>query len=236
MNAIIGITCGERLVDGYYQQYVNQEYIAAVEQAGGIPLLLSVTDQLDIIDSQIKHINGLLVTGGEDINPMFYHENWQFEQGVSDSRRDQYEIALIKKCADHNIPIFGICRGLQMINVTFGGTLYQDNQMASEYVFQHQQKERRDYPTHMIRIKKESFLTPIFGDKAFVNSLHHQSVKRIAEDFRVIAKSEDSIIEAIQHNYLNICGVQFHPESMNRREPKMQKIFDIFIYQCTYQK
>ncbi|MFR7592416.1 MAG: gamma-glutamyl-gamma-aminobutyrate hydrolase family protein [Longibaculum sp.] len=236
MKAIIGIACGQRVENGRYQQYVNQDYISAIEKAGGIPLLLSVSDHFEIIDEQIQHIDGLLLIGGEDVNPLYYHENWQFEQDESDSRRDEYEMELIKKCTDQRIPILGICRGLQIINVAFGGTLYQDNQKISEYIFQHRQKERRDYPTHSIRINKDSFLYPIFGDKVMVNSFHHQSIKKIADDFRVVARSEDSIIEAIQHNYLNICGVQWHPENMCLRSEQMQKLFDVFVYQCTYKK
>lgn len=236
MKAIIGITCSERCVEGRYEQYVQQEYIAAIERAGGIPLLLSVTGQSDILEEQIQRIDGLLVTGGVDVNPLFYHENWQFEQRTSDSHRDQYEIQVIKQCAEKNIPILGICRGLQIINVTFGGTLFQDNRNANEYVFQHEQQERRDYPTHVIRIKKDSFLFPIFGDKAYVNSFHHQSIKKLLMTFRIVARSEDSIVEAIQHHILNIVGVQFHPECMCEKNEQMQKLFDVFVYQCNYQK
>lgn len=236
MKAIIGITCSGKIIDGRYVQYVQQEYIDAIEKAGGIPLLLSVTNKNDTIIEQIQRIDGLLVTGGQDVNPLFYHENWQFEQGPSDSYRDQYEIELIKQCAEHHIPIFGICRGQQIINVAFGGTLFQDNCNANEYVFQHNQKERREYPIHVIRIRKDSFLFPIFGDKAYVNSFHHQSIKKIADEFRVVARSEDSIIEAIQHNILNIVAVQFHPECMCQKNEMMQKLFDVFVYQCNYQK
>ncbi|WP_028044379.1 gamma-glutamyl-gamma-aminobutyrate hydrolase family protein [Candidatus Stoquefichus massiliensis] len=236
MKAIIGITCSERMIDGRYEQYVQQDYVEAVENAGGIPVLLSVTKKNDMITEQIQRIDGLLVTGGQDVNPMFYKENWSYDQGPSDSYRDQYEIELIKQCADRRIPILGICRGQQIINVAFGGTLYQDNRYANEYVFQHEQKERREYPTHIIRIKKDSFLFPIFGDKAYVNSFHHQSIKKIADEFRVVARSEDSIVEAIQHNILNILGVQFHPECMCQKNEQMQKLFDVFVYQCNYQK
>lgn len=236
MNAMIGITCSEKMENGRYFQYVNQDYIDAIEKAGGIPILLSISEQENMIDEQISHIDGLLLTGGEDVNPMFYHESWQFTQGSSDSRRDQYERELIQKCAERHIPILGICRGQHIINVAFGGTLFQDNRNANEYVFQHEQKERRDYPTHVIRIQKESFLYPIFKDKVYVNSFHHQSIKKIADDFRVVARSEDSIIEAIQHRYMNICGVQFHPEGMCYKDKDMQKIFDVFVYQCTYKK
>lgn len=236
MEAIIGITCSERQEDGRFEQYVQQEYIEAIENAGGIPLLLSVTGNEHVITKQIQCIDGLLVTGGQDINPLFYHENWQFMQGPSDSYRDQYEINLIKQCADRHIPILGICRGQQMINVAFGGTLFQDNQNANEYVFQHVQQERRDCPTHVIRIQKDSFLFSIFGDKTYVNSFHHQSIKKIADNFRIVARSEDSIIEAIQHNILNIVAVQFHPECMCQRYSHMQKIFDVFVEQCLQER
>ena len=235
MKAIIGITCSEKYEEGRCIQFVNQEYIEAIEKAGGRPLLLPISESKEVVEEQLERIDGLLIPGGYDVNPLFYHESCQFELDISDSKRDYYEIQLLKLCSQKNIPILGICRGLQIINVAFGGTLYQDNQMASEYVFQHQQKERREFPTHSIRINKDSFLAPIFNDKTFVNSMHHQSIKKLAEDFRVVARSEYSIIEAIQHNFLKIYGVQFHPECMIRDE-KMQKIFDIFVYQCNYKK
>lgn len=232
MKKIIGITTSEYKDGERLLQATNEDYIDAIIRAGGIPILLPVCDEEGFEEEQLKCIDGLLITGGIDVNPLVYHENCRFEQGESSIRRDLYEIRLIKACAKLHKPILGICRGLQVINVAFGGSLHQDNSLASEYVQQHVQKEKRDYPIHTIRIKKETFLSPIFGDKAYVNSFHHQSIKKMAECFHVVARSEDSIIEAIQHHYLDIYAVQFHPEGMRLKDEKMQQIFTDFVNKC----
>lgn len=228
---IIGITCSEGMNGKNEMQFVNNDYIEAIVKAGGIPILLAICD-VNIMSMQIQHIDGLLVTGGIDVNPLFYNETCHFLQGESSAFRDHYEIALIQEVANMKKPILGICRGQQVINVAFGGSLFQDNTFASEYVQQHTQKEKKQYPSHSIRMHKESFLTAIFGDKAFVNSFHHQSIKKVAEGFEVVARSEDSIIEAIEHKELPIWAVQFHPEKMKDVDVKMQMIFDEFIKKC----
>lgn len=229
---IIGITCSEKRDLDRPSQATNEAYIEAVIKAGAVPILLPMSEAIDMIASQVKCIDGLLITGGIDVNPLLYKESCQFLQGESNTRRDYYEVMLIHQCVNSQIPILGICRGLQIINVAFGGTLYQDNSFASEYVQQHVQKERKEYPIHSIRIKKDSFLYSIFGEKAYVNSFHHQSIKKTAEGFRVIARSEDSIIEAIEHNKFHIRAVQFHPEMMHNKDENMQKIFNEFIKMC----
>lgn len=230
---VIGLTCSENREMDFPSQRVNEDYIHAVIEAGGVPILLPMCDDSDIIEAQLKSIDGLIVTGGIDINPLCYHEPYRFEQGESSTRRDEYEMKLIRMCSEMRIPIFGVCRGHQMINVAFGGTLYQDNKLFSPLVSQHTQEERKDYPIHSIRVKKDSFLYPVLGDRYNVNSFHHQSIKKLADEFQVVARSEDSIIEAIQHNHLNIWGVQFHPEMMHERDQKMLEIFKVFIDCCS---
>lgn len=227
-KVVIGLTCSEYREDERYMQAVNEDYISAIIRAGGVPVLLPICEE-DVMKEQVENIDGLLVTGGIDVNPLFYHERYHMKQDESSYRRDLYEIELIRYAAQRHKPILGICRGQQVINVAFGGTLYQDNTLASEYVMQHQQKEKRAYPSHTIRIKKESLLSPIFGDVAYVNSFHHQSVKKLAEGFKITARSEDSIVEAIEHTNLPIWAVQFHPEGMCCRDEKMQEIFNEFI-------
>lgn len=230
---IIGLTCSEKREMDFPSQSVNEDYIHAVIQAGAVPILLPICDDIDSIHAQLKSIDGLIVTGGIDINPLCYHEDYRFEQGESSTRRDKYEMKLIHMCSQMHIPMLGICRGHQMINVAFGGTLYQDNKIFSPFVSQHQQKERKDHPIHSIQVKKGSFLYSIFGDKYNVNSFHHQSIHKLADEFDVIAKSEDGIIEAIQHNCLNIWGVQFHPEMMHERDEKMFELFKLFMNCCS---
>lgn len=231
MKTIIGLTCKEERDIDFSSQATNEDYIDAVIKAKGVPMLLPMCDE-DMIDAQLDCINGLIVCGGVDINPLFYHENYQFKQGESSYRRDEYEIRLIQKCIQKKIPLLGICRGHQIINVALGGTLYQDNQMHSSTVMQHTQNERKEYPSHSIKIDQDSFLYPILGKQYNVNSFHHQSIAQLAKGLRVIAKSDDQIVEAIQHEELDIWGVQFHPEMMHNRDLQMQNIFNWFVQQC----
>jgi len=229
---IIGITCSEQKEVEKDLQLTSEEYIYAIEKAGAIPLLLPITENKEVIEHQVQCIDGLLLTGGIDVNPCFYNECYRFEQGESSMRRDLYEIELIKKCVQKKKPMLGICRGLQVMNVAFGGALYQDNKLAGSFIQQHQQKERREYPIHSICIEDHTFLSSIFGNKTYVNSFHHQSISRVADHFMVVARSEDNIIEAIQHQELPFFAVQFHPETMCQRDQKMQLIFNQFVSQC----
>lgn len=229
----IAITCSRDMLGNNEVHYAHTHYIDAIIRAGGIPVFLPIGNIDDI--NQMTCFDGLLVTGGIDVNPMYYHESCHFLLGESDGYRDQYEISLIKEFEKQRKPILGICRGLQIINVAYGGTLYQDNRLKSENIQQHVQKERRDYPIHSIHIEQKSFLSPIFGEQAYVNSFHHQSIKQTAKDFKVIAKSDDDIIEAIEHIHLPIYAVQFHPEKMENDE-KMNMIFNMFVQKCINEK
>lgn len=229
---IIGLTCSEKRDMDHPSQATNEDYIESVTMSHGVPVMLPICDEHEKISKQVECIDGLIVVGGIDVNPMIYNESYLFEQGESSTRRDLYEMKLIQECAKRHIPILGICRGIQIINVAFGGTLFQDNKLASSLVNQHQQKERKDYPVHSIQVKENTFLYDIVGKEYCVNSFHHQSVKRLAEGFMIVAKSSDGIIEAIQHKEKNIWGVQFHPEMMHRRDEKMLDIFKAFIQKC----
>lgn len=231
MKTIIGLTCKEERDIDYPSQATNEDYIDAVIKADGVPVLLPMCDD-DMIDAQLNCIEGLIVCGGVDVNPLFYHDVYRFEQSESSYRRDAYELKLIQKCMQKQIPILGICRGHQMINIALGGTLYQDNRMLSPTVMQHQQKERKEYPSHSIKVDKDSFLYPIFGEQYYVNSLHHQSIAQLGKGLHIVARSDDQIVEAIQHEELDIWGVQFHPEMMHNRDPQMQHIFNWFVQQC----
>ena len=226
---IIGLTCKEYKDYGAYFQSSSEDYINAIIRAGGVPVLIPITDDEALINKQLEAIDGLIMMGGIDINPLSYGENWSYAQGDSSYRRDMHEKKLIKACACNNIPILGVCRGHQMINVAFGGTLYQDNKMKDPNISQHSQKEKKQYPIHSINIEKNSFLYSIFGKQTLVNSYHHQSIKDVAKGFKVTALSHDGLVEGIEHESLKIYGVQFHPETMASVNDKMQQIFDNFI-------
>ena len=226
---VIGITCGINKEQYHSKHYVNADYVNAILNANALPVLIPVTDNEDYLNELMCHIDGLLVTGGEDVNPMVYNENYHFLQGNSCLERDMFDISVIRKCIQNNKPILGICRGIQVINVALGGTLYQDISEVSKNVYNHRQKEEKYYPIHFINNKEDSFLYSIFGEKCAVNSFHHQCIKELGEGLKIVSTSQDGIIEAIEHDTLPIYAVQFHPEMMATKNEQMQFIFNHFI-------
>ena len=231
MKKRIGITCSEELQNDKYIHFIKQDYLQAIIAAQGIPVLLPPVP-IEDIEMQLDMIDGLMIIGGCDVNPLLYHENPLPLLGETDYPRDLYEIALIKKAIQKNIPIFGVCRGLQVINVAFGGTLYQDLSYAPQKILLHSQKERRECASHTINIQENSFLYPIFQDRGYVNSFHHQAIDQLGKGLKAVAYSEDQMIEAIEHISLPITAVQFHPEDMYKTDQKMQEIFNQFVAKC----
>ncbi len=229
-SVLIGISCSEDKNIDYVFQFLNNDYIEAVIEAGGAPLLLPICD-LECIDDQIEHLDGVILSGGIDVNPLFYNDTYHYKIGTSSYKRDEYDIKLVKSCIEKQIPILGICRGMQVINVALGGSLYQDNLEAGN-VFLHSQKENKEYPVHSIDIKDNSFLSTILGKSYFVNSFHHQSVKDLGKGLSIIARSSDGIVEAFEHNECLCYGVQFHPEKMYKRDMGMLDIFKFFVNIC----
>ncbi|MEG0277280.1 MAG: gamma-glutamyl-gamma-aminobutyrate hydrolase family protein [Coprobacillus sp.] len=223
MKKIIGLTCQNEYRDNKWIQMINQDYITVVEKAGAIPVILPVGQE--DIEQKLSLIDGLIIIGGVDIQPQMYNEeDLGYVQDFSELR-DKYEKELIDNCIKRSIPILGICRGMQMINVALGGTLYQDNQLYTNHP---PQTLARNIASHQINIEKGSFLYTIFGEKTKVNSFHHQSVKDIGKQLKISAMSDDGVIEAFEHISLPIYGVQWHPESMHENNQSMQ-IFDQFI-------
>ena len=225
---IIGISCSEKLDTFMPLQYVPTSYVEAVKKAGGVPILIPFGTKEEIEDV-LNLVDGVIMTGGADVNPLMYGEMWHTTQGDADSARDEFDLQLIHSCFERNIPLLGICRGCQIINVAFGGTLYQDNTEAGSHVGVHNQKNRRMYPSHMIHIKKDTFLYDICQEQYAVNSYHHQSVKDLGKGLIIVAKAPDGIVEAFQHESAFVWACQFHPEMMHTHDPKMQEIFNQFI-------
>lgn len=228
MKPIIGLTCNE-MFDTQAKQFINEAYINSVIRAGGCPIVLPIVQDEKAIQAQVEMLDGLIVTGGIDVNPLFYNEQPQALQKDSSLERDQYELKLLEFADTKKIPIFGICRGIQMINVYFKGSLYQDLSYSNQNVLKHSQNEKRENYSHTIHIEKDSFLYDIFKDTAYVNSFHHQAIKDVASGFKIVAKADDGIIEAIEHETKPIYAVQFHPEAMSHKYAQMQEIFNQFI-------
>lgn len=194
------------LAEGYYQ---------SILKAGGVPVIIPPYDNAELLVQTLNQLDGILLTGGGDINPLFLGEEPIKQLGGINPRRDRQELLLTQLAADRQIPILGICRGIQVMNAAFGGTLYQDihSQMKGTCI-KHSQDLDRSYASHTIEIETDSLLHRLMGTtKLAVNSFHHQAVQETAPGFRVCARAIDGVIEAIESTeYKSILGVQWHPE------------------------
>ena len=194
------------LAEGYYQ---------SILKAGGTPFIIPCYDNTDALINTLEKLDGILLTGGADINPLFLGEEPVKELHGINPRRDRQELLLTRLAADRQIPILGICRGIQTMNAAFGGPLYQDihSQMEGTRI-KHSQELDRSYASHTVTIEKDTLLHNLFKtDTIAVNSFHHQAVKEAAPGFRVCARATDGVIEAMESTeYKSMLGVQWHPE------------------------
>ena len=236
---IIGIT-GMRIPDENAMLETDQteiHNIESIEKSGGIPITLPVLETFnrEVIKRQVELIDGLLIQGGLDVDPSLYHEELKEETGMTNLQTDNFIIEVIKQAFERKIPIFGICRGIQILNVAFGGNLYQDLKYAGTSSDLHRQDDSQLYK-HTINVIKDTMLSKMFpnNDTLLVNSYHHQAIKDLAPNFIIDAKSNDGIIEAIHFNSNDqwIFGVQFHPEIIMSYNNDFMPIFSEFISQA----
>lgn len=219
--------------NGSMQLRLFYEYVQSVIDAGGIPIILPNTTDLSIINSYINIIDGLILTGGSDINPLKYGEEPKRKLGHVSNERDSFEFYLLEQAIKNNIPILGICRGIQIINVFSGGSLYQDILYIKDSYIKHVQDSEPNIPSHSIYIYKDTNLYKILGNSALVNSYHHLAIKDLAPNFKVSAVSKDGVIEGIE-NTTNpfIMGIQWHPELLTKNYDNMLNLFKYFIEKC----
>ena len=220
---------------------VAYSYVDAVYKSGGIPVTLPILKDVSAIREQVKLLDGLVLSGGRDVDPHFYGEEPLEKLQAIFPERDVHEIALIKAAIDLKKPILAICRGMQILNVTYGGTLYQDISYAPGEHIKHSQIGLPYQATHSIKIDKHSTLFRM-ADKSEierVNSFHHQALKQVAKGLKVVATAPDGIIEAVEsenENGVFVIGVQFHPEMMYDKSTFARGIFKKFINICIENK
>lgn len=211
--------------------YTPQGFIDGVQAAGGIAFVIPISDPLDA-EHYVNAIDGLILAGGQDVSPIFYDEEPTHHLGATHPERDTFEIALVKEAYRQCKPIFAVCRGMQIVNVAFGGTLHQDIRILEQFPVQHDQKTNSQYASHSIAIAPNSFLSSFLGESHLVNSFHHQAVKDLADLFEATAWSADGLIEAFETKDKNqsILAVQWHPELMLSVSQKMQYFFDEIVF------
>jgi gamma-glutamyl-gamma-aminobutyrate hydrolase PuuD len=213
--------------------FVPGAYVQAVMKAGGTPVIIPVITDIAVLRNIVRNLDGLVMIGGEDIHPKYYRE--ELLPGVNDidSLQDIYDLMLIRLATNRQMPLLGICRGEQVMNVAFGGTLYQDipTQYAQQTV-NHKQSLPEQQGSHTVRIEQGSQLAAILGKQEVVtNTFHHQGVKEVAPGFRAVAHATDDFIEAIEASSGRpVLGVQFHPESLIAGgDTVMLKIFEHIV-------
>ncbi|MGE5325820.1 MAG: gamma-glutamyl-gamma-aminobutyrate hydrolase family protein [Deltaproteobacteria bacterium] len=213
-------------------------YFQALCAAGLTPREIVMLSPGDRARARADNLDGVLFTGGEDVAPALYDETRRYATVKSDRSRDDFELALLAAAQEERIPILGICRGMQMINVKFGGSLYQDLKLdpysEGGVVVEHKQAGRRQDATHTVTVTEpESLLASAFQGCCRVNSLHHQAVRRVGRGLKVTAYSEDGLAEAVEYagDYPFLMAIQWHPEEM-LSQPEQKRIFEQFLAKC----
>lgn len=237
MKPLIGITSGEVYNKEHpWAPYVfgqSYTYIDSVIEAGGVPIILPITADHDIIDQLLGKVDGVLFAGGNDLTPEFYNQAPMHTVDNS-KQRDLFEIELLSRVLNMHKPVLGICRGMQLLNVVRGGTLYQE---IAELPGKHNHNSSNEaksieHLAHTLHLEPSSELARILGEsKIKTNSHHHQAINKIGDGLKVNAYAEDELIEGIEdmrHGY--IMAVQSHPESLTQlAEPKWRLLFESFI-------
>jgi len=220
--ARIGITSSPIEHHGLALESVNVAYIDAIVRAQGIPVLLPVLKP-KMAAASLDGIDGLLLSGGGDIDPTVYGATPVEEIYGVDRRRDAYELALVKAALKRNIPMLGVCRGHQLINVALGGKLIQHVPHLTEV--NHQERERFGELIHQVRVDPDSLVATVLRtDQLGVNTLHHQAVAQPGRGLRVVAMSDDGLIEAVEHDDRRVIGVQWHPELLQHRKDQRRLV------------
>lgn len=233
MKPIIAIT-GNHLMpnpaafEGSAVSYTPQGFVDALQAAGAVPLIVPISKPEEA-RAYIALTDGLLLTGGYDINPALYGEEAIPQLEALHPKRDASEMALIEAALEKGIPILGVCRGMQLLNVYYGGTLYQD--LPAQYgkpLLQHVQLSAFHIPIQQVAIQSGSYLQELLGvEKLWVNSFHHQAIKELGNGLTATAVTSDGVIEAIelQDTPSSVLGIQWHPEIMLDEDEASRTLF-----------
>ncbi len=213
-------------------------YLDGIAAAGGIPVVLPLTEEEQVLRQLANDVDGFLMTGGQDVSPALYGEERLDSCGEDLPVRDGMESRIFQLCLERDVPVLGICRGIQLMNVLLGGTLYQDLPSQHPTETEHHMSPPYDRPVHQVEICKG---TPLFDliqtERMDVNSYHHQAVRDKAPALQTMAVSEDGLIEAVclpERPF--VWAVQWHPELSWRTDEKSRRIFEAFVGRCASER
>jgi putative glutamine amidotransferase len=240
MRPLIGITtrAGTRSAHNHERpiDYINSSYVHAVEDAGGLPILIPILQDLSGLQTLLPRLDGLLLPGGLDIDPRHYHQQPHRLTGSPNPSLDTLELALAHWALQEKIPTLGICRGMQLLNVALGGDLYQDlGEQYPDSLAHASWDLPRDQFAHSIQIEAGSWMEKIFGQQVVEsNSLHHQGIRRPGNGVIISGRSEDGVpelMEVTDHPFM--LAAQCHPEELYQSTPIWAKLFTAFVAACT---
>jgi putative glutamine amidotransferase len=238
MKPLIGVTpdfnAGDRKEWGGREPtyFLRARYIRAIEDLGGIPIVLPLVADLAARRRLLTSIEGLLLTGsGPDLAPELYGERQQYKFRVMSQRRATFELEMAQLARTADLPLLGICGGMQALNVAFGGSLYQDIGSQRPHPLQHRQSAPATQLSHPVKITPKSLLHRIVKTATMrVNSSHHQSVKDVAPSLQASARAPDGIIEAIESSAQRfLLGIQWHPEFLFDHHHRHRRLFEAFL-------
>ncbi len=214
---------------------MSRPYITALEAVGAAPVIMPLALGNGTLRSLYERLDGLFMAGGGDLNPACYGQGAYTKTEGIDSLRDEAELILTRWALEDGKPLFGVCRGVQTINVAAGGTLLQDvtDQWPNAIRHQYFPEKPRNYVAHEITVLPDTHLSAILGEAARVNSFHHQAVEKVGAGFRVAAYAPDGVVEAIEREDGSFAvGVQWHPESLIDTDSGMYALFEAFVRQA----
>lgn len=240
MQPVIGISTNFQTVDhgkflGMERIYVNKDYVDAIARTGGIPLLLPPVENAEILSRYVRLCDGFILSGGGDINPILYHEAPHPRLEAFHTGLDRSQWLLTQAILQTDKPLLAICRGLQLLNVVLGGTLWQDISAIDRPVMLHSQSGPRGDVFHPVDIAPDSILHDLFGSRLEVNSFHHQCLHRLGKNLKITATAPDGVIEAVEmtgHTF--VVGIQWHPEMLLTASDTMLPLFRRFVSECAY--
>ena len=232
MKRVVGLI---PLVDeGRDSLWMLPGYMDGVALAGGLPVMLPLTDDEESLDVLCGLCDGFLLTGGHDVSPEVYGGERLPACGATSPERDRMETGLLRRAMERDKPVLGICRGIQFINAALGGTLWQDLPTQHPSEIEHHMTAPYDAPAHAVRLLPDTPLARLLGQDAIdVNSYHHQAVRDLAAPLRPMAVSPDGLVEAVWHPKQRfLWAVQWHPEFSFRVDPNARAVFRAFVEAC----